>query len=101
MNKSTKIAFAVLCLIIIVLSAVIILRPTPAKEKFDDKPYIDSIAVLRKEIDVLHVKNDSVTKHYEGLAAEKVTIKIIYREKYNFIKGASASELDSIIRWGL
>jgi len=99
MNKIKQYLIIFMGLIIILLSTILIFRkPVEIITTFDDKPYKNSIAILLKANDILHIQNDSLTIEYYILEKKKRKIKIIYHDKYIFIKTASSSELDSIIR---
>lgn len=88
-----------LAITVIVLFGIIIFRkPDPIIPIFDEKPYRDSISRLETEIGALHHKNDSLLQENFIINNKKERVKIIYREKYKYIKGATAHELDSIIR---
>lgn len=85
--------------IVIQVVWVMIKKPVETTITFDDKPYLDSITLLVKANDLLHFKNDSLTVEYQNLKQQKSKIKIKYYKTYEYIKGASSSELDSIIQF--
>lgn len=100
MNKTAGYLIGFMGLVIIVLTAIILFnRPIEPTTLFNDKPYLDSINSLQQANKLLHLKNDSLTLEYQNLEQQKNKIKIVYYAKYKFIKGATVSELDSIIRY--
>ena len=100
MNKNAWYLIGLALIIIIIQAAVITFKkPIKTITLFNDKPYLDSITLLVQANKLLHIKNDSITIEYQNLKQQKSKIKIIYYAKYKFIKGASATELDSIIRY--
>jgi len=100
MNKNAWYLIGLALIIIIIQAAVITFKkPIKTTTLFNDKPYLDSITLLIQTNKLLHIKNDSINIEYQNLKQQKFKIKIIYYAKYKFIKGASANELDSIIRY--
>jgi hypothetical protein len=88
-----------LAVTVLILIAILIFRkPDVIVPKFDEKPYRDSISKLQTEIGDLHDKNDSLLQENFVINNKKEQIKIIYREKYKYIRGATTHELDSVIR---
>lgn len=88
-----------LTLTVLILTAILIFRkPEIILPKFDEKVYRDSIAHLEKDIGRLHRQQDSLVQENFIISTQKEQVKIIYREKYKYIRGATTHELDSIIR---
>lgn len=89
----------VIGLALIVIIVLMFRNPVETTTPFNDKPYLDSITSLVQANDLLHLKNDSLTLEYQSLEQQKSKIKIKYYKTYEYIKGASSSELDSIIQF--
>ena len=98
---SSKVTIGVLIVIVIGLSAYIIFGKSwlGNEQGVDREPVLrDSIQLLINDRLILDRKIDSLDRVNDSLLDVKQTIKWKYGTKIKFIRGASASELDSVIR---
>jgi cell envelope opacity-associated protein A len=100
MSKSNIIAYTSLLLIIIVLSAILIFRkPQIIEISNQEQIYKDSVLLLQKNIELSHIRQDSLQKAYDSLLTIEPQVINRTREKVHYIlTDATPTELDSIIR---
>jgi len=100
MSRANIIAYSVLFLIIIVLSAILIFRkPEIIEVSNQEQIYKDSVLLLQKNIELSHIRQDSIQKAYDSLLNIDPQVINRTREKIHYIlTDATPTELDNIIR---
>lgn len=91
----------VLCVVIIIILAGVSYYESqkPAKEIiFDAKPYQDTISLHKALYKQKQDDVDSLLKVNGVLSKKSKEIIIRYNDKFKFLKGATASELDSLLK---
>lgn len=99
-KKKQLIAYCSLLLIIIILIAVIIFRkPQVIVTSGKEKILKDSITLLHKKIDVIHLRQVRLQGQYDSLSALEPAINYRTHEKVTFIlTDATPDQLDSTIK---
>jgi hypothetical protein len=68
MSRANIIAYSVLFLIIIILSAILIFRkPQIIEVSNQEQIYKDSVLLLQKNIELSHIRQDSIQEAYDSL----------------------------------
>jgi hypothetical protein len=98
MNKAGMYLVGGMGLLIIVLFLIIIFRaPVDKIIPFNDKPYKDTINLLRKDISSIHIENDSLYKSNDSIKNSKSVIINQLHEKIIYLSGATTQQLDDYI----